>query len=184
MYSKVTLKVFFYHKYNGMITLLRKFGKFIQKWWQILCLTQAACACFPPSPCLPCLLICAGDGLVAWFLFWNNYQNFCSPSCKSLRQGGRSYRCITLKQGCSPCSSVPLQGSEAPCPHHREMFNSIVCAAWPGTSEHGMGQKWGRGVFQVKVSQRLYLSTARKRTEQSFILHFFCNLLLPSFAAS
>lgn len=64
MYSKVTLKVFFYCKYNGMITLLQKFGKFIQIWWQILWLTQAACACFTPLSAHPASWICAGGGLV------------------------------------------------------------------------------------------------------------------------
>lgn len=149
MYSKVTLKVFFYHKYNGMITLLRKFGKFIQKWWQILCLTQAACACFPPLSLPALLLICAGDGLVDWFLFWNNYQNFCSPSCKSLL--GKEGEATGVSHSSRDAALAPLQDSEALCPHHREMFNSIVCAAWLGTFEHGMGQRGISGEGEPEV---------------------------------
>lgn len=46
-----------------------------------------------------------------------------------------------------------------------------------------MRKRAGKGVFKVKVSQSLYPSTARGRREQRFILYFFCNLLLLSFAA-
>lgn len=143
MYSKVTLKVFFYRKYNGMITLLRKFGKFIQIWWQILCLTQAPWACFPLSLCLPRLLICARDGLVDWFLFWNNYQNFCSPACKSLlgREGeatGVSYS--------SRDTALALQGLRwALKPHVLTMDKCLIpLAVQPGWEHQSIG--WGKDV--------------------------------------
>lgn len=42
---------------------------------------------------------------------------------------------------------------------------------------------WQRGV-SGEGDLRLNLSTARSRKKQSFILYFFCNLLLLSFAAS
>lgn len=140
---------------------------------------------FPLSLCPPRLLICASDVLVDWFLFWNNYQNFCSPSCKNLlgkegeatgvlhssRDAALAFQCLC--QALKP--RVPTMGK---C--------LILLAVQPGW-EHlsmGWGKELAKGCFQVKVSQRLYLSTARSRREQRFILYIFCNLLLLSFAAS
>lgn len=47
-------------------------------------LFDSGCLCMPAFLLSLCLLICASDVLVDWFLFWNNYQNFCSPSRKNL----------------------------------------------------------------------------------------------------
>lgn len=165
MYSKVTLKVFFYRKYNGMITLLRKFGKFIQI-WQILCLTQAACACFPPLP-LPILPLDLCWWRISRFLFWNNCQNLCSPSCKSLLGKGREAPGVSYS---SRDAALVLQClCQAPEPCVPTMGKCLILlAVQPGWEHLSMGWgkdvakgcfrwRWARGCTSVLLRREFYI---------------------------
>jgi len=69
-------------------------------------------------------------------------------------------------------------------PPRADVYCCQLCNLAKGTSGQGIRRRAGKGVFQVKVSQRLYPSITRSRSAQRFALPFFCNLLLPSFAAS
>lgn len=121
--------------------------------------------------------------VMGYRLFWNNYQNFCCLSCKSLlgKEGeatGISYSsrdaALVLQSLCwalEPC--VPTIG---------KCF--ILLPVQPGWEHLSMG--WGKdgakGCFRWRWARGF--TWILLGAEQSFILYFFCNLFLPSFAAS
>lgn len=143
---------------------------------------------FSRSAPFPPWLICATDELIDWFFvffFFYNYQTFCQPPCKnSLGKEGEATGVSYSSRDAalilhSLCHAVKLHvTTTGRC--------LLLSALQPGWEHLAMG--WGKelackGLFHVKVSRRLYQSTARSKREQSFPLHFFCNLLLLSIAA-